>query len=167
MEFFQKGPNQAPKKVGCTRTTSEVRGRRNAAFVLVFPELLVFSRVSRTSVDIAGGLWSWDGWPPNSPSKYLFSQLFCFSGTCICPQLCPLKRLAATGRRWTLPPVILLPRQLPARSLSCFLLPNAPLSPATTWSFFRLAHRLPHIVFRQITLQVFRRALPTVPAGPC
>src|SRR5258708_28187907 len=27
-----------------------------------------------TSVDVSGGLWSWDGWPPNCYSKWLFKR---------------------------------------------------------------------------------------------
>jgi len=57
----------------------------------------VFSRVSRTSVDIAGSLWSWDGRPPNSRSKYLFSRAFDFLAFADAPTAAPSRG----GCRWT------------------------------------------------------------------
>jgi hypothetical protein len=77
--FFQRGPNQAPKKVGCTRTTSEVRGRETPLFYQFSSGLLAFSQVSRTSADVPGSLWSWDGWPPKSRAKCLIIKAFCYS----------------------------------------------------------------------------------------
>jgi hypothetical protein len=48
--------------------------RFSAGFLGIF-------RKYRTSLDIAGSLWSWDGWPLNSQSKYLFSRL---RRSCLC-----------------------------------------------------------------------------------
>lgn len=83
---FSKGPKSGPKKGWLyANHVGSLRGRRNAAFVLVFPELLVFSRVSRTSVDVTGSHWKW-GYGGTAGHrilglsscflKYLVSQLF-------------------------------------------------------------------------------------------
>src|SRR6185312_391627 len=67
--ILKRPRKRPPKSSGCTRMTSDVRGRRNAAFLLVFPELLAFSQVSRTSVDVSGSPRKWDGWDSNPGPK--------------------------------------------------------------------------------------------------
>ena len=47
----------------------------------------------RTSLDIAGSLWSWDGWPPNSRIKCLFSLGFGLAASVDAP-------IAALSKRW-------------------------------------------------------------------
>jgi hypothetical protein len=44
-----------------------------------------------TSLDLTGRLWSWDGWPPNSRSKRLFSREIDFLVSRGCPHLYPCK----------------------------------------------------------------------------
>ncbi len=98
---FQKAPKKAPKTVRLYANyvgRPRVRGRRSAAFLLVFPGLLAFLQVSRTSADVTGSLRKWDGWPPNSPSKYLISQIV-FSLQF--PQMPPQMPPRGVGCHWT------------------------------------------------------------------
>ncbi len=67
--LLKRPQKRPPKPSGCTRITSDVRGRWNPAFLLVFPGLLAFPQVSRTSADVPGSLRKWDGWDSNPGPK--------------------------------------------------------------------------------------------------
>jgi hypothetical protein len=106
--FLQMPQECPPLSSGCPGSTLYVAGRRNPTFRRVFSGFSAISGRYWTQPEVYG---SWDGWPPNSRSKYLYSQKLWLSAYRRCPHSCPLEQSAATRRRWTS-----TPEQRPSRS---------------------------------------------------
>jgi hypothetical protein len=88
LRFSQDAPENAPRINWLPRNPP---GRRWTTKSYSWTGFLGVFRDFWTSLDVAGSLWSWDGWPPNSQPKYLFLQPFYFSASADAPRVPPAR----------------------------------------------------------------------------